>query len=93
MDDRHVDQDDRRRRKAIRVAKEALDQAPVHRSHRHGLVVGTIYEPDAGDDGPTLGVVVVVQGVDEPCWVMLDQDDLAAIQAFAARSAVPVRLN
>jgi len=67
--------------KAIARARRILDDDDLHDDHRHGLVVGVALEPKF-DQGAYLAVIAVVQGVDVPCWIALDDDDLARIQAL-----------
>jgi uncharacterized protein YllA (UPF0747 family) len=75
-DDRH----DPRRQAAIAVAQAALAAAPVHTNHRHGVVVGVALDPT--DEASYMAVIAIVQGVDLPCWIALDDDDLERIAAF-----------
>ena len=63
---------------AMRSAREILATMPDHDDHLHAVVVGLALAPDNAD--PQL--VVVVQGIDHPVWVGLDDDDLAGIRRY-----------
>jgi len=81
MDNEHDDDaQDPRRQAAIAVAQAALNAAPVHTNHRHGVVVGVALDPT--DQAAYLAVIAIVQGVDQPCWIALDDDDLERIASF-----------
>ena len=90
---------DRRAAQLFRVAKVALDRTAVHADHRHALVIGVALE-DGFRDGPHVSLVAVVQGVDDPVWVALDDDDLDRLRTFLdlrdhpdAQDPLQVRIN
>jgi len=82
------DTNDPRRAAAIAIARQIVAQAPDHPTHRHGVAVGFAAEltRDAVSDGREyIAIVAVVQGVDVPCWVALDDDDLDRIRVWIDR--------
>jgi hypothetical protein len=63
----------------VAAARESLAAMPKHSDHSHGVVVGMAIDPDGNQD-PQL--VCVVEGVADPVWVVLDDDDLDGIARY-----------
>lgn len=76
------------REEVMARALRDLADAPDHREHRHGLVVGTARDP-LGRPAPVL--VVAVQGLRVPVWVSLDVDDIEAVRDIAQTMAAEAR--
>jgi hypothetical protein len=78
-DELHMDGDSEAKARAIAEARAVLAEAPAHDGHRHGVIVGMAV--DVTLDGPP-AVIAIIQDVAVPCWITLDEDDLARIVAY-----------